>query len=201
MKVRLTPVADRVKGSKNMRYSMLVFVAIFAVAGAAFVQAQPKGGGAPLDLVGDLVSKNHTAGKTKILAAADEMPEAGYGFQPVPEERNFGQWVAHVADLQAQFCGGITGDTKQLGAAAKTTKADLVAALKASFDMCDAAYDGTTAANGNDNVQTFRGPRPRVSWLVVQRRPQRRVLRQHGGVPALAEAGAAFQSGSRRRRR
>jgi len=31
--------------------------------------------------------------------------------------------------------------------------------------MCDAAYDGTTAANGNDNVQTFRGPRPRVSWL------------------------------------
>ena len=33
-----------------MRYSMLVFVAIFAVAGAAFVQAQPKGGGAPLRL-------------------------------------------------------------------------------------------------------------------------------------------------------
>jgi DinB superfamily len=143
-----------------MRYSIL----IFALAGACIVQAQPKTGGAPLDLVGDL-KQNYTAGKTKILAAADEMPEAGYAFQPVPEERNFGQWVAHIADLQAQFCGGVTGDTKQLGAASKTTKADLVAALKTSFDMCDAAYDGTTAANGNDNVQTFRGPRPRVSWL------------------------------------
>ena len=143
---------------------MLVFVAIFALAGACSVQAQPKGGGAPLDLVGDL-KQNYTAGKTKIMAAADEMPEAGYGFQPVPEERNFGQWVGHVADLQAQFCGGVTGDNKPLGAAAMTTKADLVTALKVSFDMCDAAYDGTTAANANDMVQTFRGPRPRVSWL------------------------------------
>ena len=49
---------------------MLVFVAIFALAGACFVQAQPKGGGAPLDLVGDLKA-NYTAGKTKILAAAE----------------------------------------------------------------------------------------------------------------------------------
>ena len=80
----------------------------------------------------------------------------------MPEERNFGQWVAHVADLQAQFCGGITGDTKQLAAASKTTKSDLVAALKDSFAMCDAAYDGTTAANATTDVQTFRGPRPRV---------------------------------------
>lgn len=113
--------------------------------------------GAPLDLVGDL-KQNYTAGKTKIMAAADQMPEAGYAFQPVPEERSFGQWVAHVADLQAQFCGGITGNAKQLGAAAKTTKTDLTAALKESFDMCDAAYDGTTAANANEEVQTFRGP-------------------------------------------
>ncbi|HYV61678.1 MAG TPA: hypothetical protein VE958_03335 [Bryobacteraceae bacterium] len=49
---------------------------IFALAGACFVQAQPKAGGAPLDLVGGL-KQNYTAGKTKILAAADEMPEAG----------------------------------------------------------------------------------------------------------------------------
>jgi hypothetical protein len=141
---------------------MKYFTLVLAAAGACALHAQPKG--APLDLVGDL-KQNYNAGKTKILAAADQMPEAGYAFQPVPEERSFGQWVAHVADLQAQFCGGITGDTKQLGAASKTTKADLVAALKTSFEMCDAAYDGTTAANANNDVQTFRGPRPRVSWL------------------------------------
>ena len=40
-----------------------------------------------------------------------------------------------------------------------------MAALKASFDNCDAAYNATTAANANENVTTFRGPRPRASWL------------------------------------
>ena len=124
--------------------------------------AQPKG--APADFAQDL-NQNYTAGKTKILAAADEMPEAGYTFQPSPEERNFGGWVGHVADLQAQFCGGITGNSKQLNAGQKTAKADLIAALKESFDMCDAAYNGTTMANRDEPVQTFRGPRPRGSWL------------------------------------
>ena len=47
---------------------------------------------------------------------------------------------------------------KQLGAGSKTTKADLVAALKESFEMCDAAYDGITEANMNDPIQSFRGP-------------------------------------------
>jgi uncharacterized damage-inducible protein DinB len=126
------------------------------------LHAQPKG--APADLATDL-KQNYTGGKTKIIAAAEAMPDAGYSFQPTPEERNFGAWVAHVADTQAQFCGAVSGTPKQLNAASKTSKADLVAALKESFEICDAVYDGTTAGNANDNVQTFRGPRPRASWL------------------------------------
>jgi hypothetical protein len=137
---------------------------MLAVAGACFIQAQPKGGGAPADLAAGLKS-NYTAGKTKILAAADEMPEAGYSFQPTPEERNFGGWVAHLADTQVQICGGVSGDTKKVDAASKTAKADLVAALKASFDICDAVYEGTTVANASDTVSTFRGPQARVTAL------------------------------------
>jgi DinB family protein len=143
-----------------MRFSMLML----AVAGACLVQAQPKGGAAPADTVGGL-KVNYTANKTKVIAAAEEMPEAGYSFQPTPEERNFGAWVAHLADAQAQFCGNVTGDVKKLDAASKTAKADLVAALKASYDICDAAYDGTTAANANDTATTFRGPQTRVTAL------------------------------------
>ena len=67
--------------------------------------------------------------------------------------------------MQAQFCGGVTGETKQLNAGQKTAKADLIAALKESNTICDKAYDETTAANANTDVQTFRGPRPRASWL------------------------------------
>jgi len=140
----------------------LSHILIATVALTTALAAQQKG--APADFAQDLL-QNYTAGKTKILAAADQMSEAGYVFQPTPEERSFGAWVAHVADLQAQFCGGVNGAPKQLNAAQKTAKADLVAALKESFDICDTSYQGTTMANRDEQVQTFFGPRARGSWL------------------------------------
>jgi len=120
--------------------------------------------GAPADMATDL-KQSYTGGKNKIIAAAEQMPEAGYAFKPTPEVRNFGQWVGHVADEQFQWCGAVTGNVKQVDVASKTTKADLIATLRESFEVCDAAYDGTTMANRDEPVQTFRGPRPRASWL------------------------------------
>src|SRR4051812_19648867 len=104
----------------------LIFISFAALAGLAPSSAQQKG--APVDMAEDL-KQNYTAGKTKIVAAAEQMGEENYGFKPSPDEMTFGGWVAHVSDLQAQFCGSVTGSTKQLGAAQKTTKADLLAAL------------------------------------------------------------------------
>ena len=46
-----------------------------------------------------------------------------------------------------------------------TSKADLVAALKKSFDICDAVYEGTPDASANDPVQGFGGTVPRISSL------------------------------------
>lgn len=78
---------------------------------------------------------------------ADKMPEENYSFKPTPDIRTFAQMVAHVADTQAAACGTAAGAPKRLGAAQKTTKADLVAALKESFDICDAAWAGMTEAS------------------------------------------------------
>src|ERR1700680_1721207 len=105
------------------RYSMLIASAALVFS----LQAQPKA--APVDLVGDL-KQSYDQIKNDITRAAEEMPDAGYSFQPTKEERNFGGWVAHVADSQAGICGAVTGNTKQLGAASKTSKADLLAVLK-----------------------------------------------------------------------
>lgn len=143
-----------------MRYSILILGAACMCA----LQAQPKGGGPPATLISD-VKGSYNQVKNLLTRAADEMPDAGYAFQPTPEERNFGGWVAHVADAQANSCGAVTGMPKQLGAAAKTTKAELVAVLKESFDMCDAAYESVTDANMNDPIQGFRGPTPRLASL------------------------------------
>jgi uncharacterized damage-inducible protein DinB len=103
--------------------------------------------------------------KNNLLKAADKMPDDAYDFKPTPEERSFGGWIAHVADAQTGGCSRVLGTPKTPNAASKTTKADLVAALKDSFDTCDAAYAGLTDANSNDTVQSFRGPTTRLVSL------------------------------------
>jgi uncharacterized damage-inducible protein DinB len=103
--------------------------------------------------------------KRNILAAAEKMPEDAYAFQPTKEERSFGAWVAHVADAQIGTCSGIAGTPKSIDAASKTSKADLEAALKQSFEVCDAVYDGLTDANAADPVNFRRSQQPRVIAL------------------------------------
>jgi len=73
-----------------------------------------------------------------ILKAAEKMPD--YAFKPAPESRTFGQLIAHVADAQMAMCSITKGEMKRGDAATKTSKADLVATLKASSEFCDDAY-------------------------------------------------------------
>ena len=77
--------------------------------------------------------------KDTLAKAAEKMPEESYSFKPTPEVRSFGQVVAHVADAQNFFCKMATGEAGSYSDAVekgKTTKADLVAALKESSAGC-----------------------------------------------------------------
>jgi len=113
----------------------------------------------------DSIKQTYNNVKNNLLKAADKMPDDAYAFKPTPEVRNFGGWVAHLADAQTAGCSRVNGNPQAPSASSKTTKADLVAALKASFDICDTAYNGLTDANSNDTVQTFRGPSTRLAAL------------------------------------
>ncbi len=113
----------------------------------------------------DAIRQTYNIVKDNLLKAADKMPDDGYDFKPTPEQRSFGGWIAHVADAQTATCSRVLGAPKTPSAGSKTTKADLVAALKDSFQMCDAAYAGLTDGNANDAVQSFRGPTPRLASL------------------------------------
>ena len=99
------------------------------------------------------------------MQAAEKMPDGDYNFQPTVPERNFGGWVAHVADAQMGTCSRIAGSPKQLDANPKGSKTDLLAALKQSFEACDAVYDGTTDANASEPVQSFMGQTTRLASL------------------------------------
>lgn len=82
----------------------------------------------------------YTGVKNNLLKAAGKMPEDAYTFKPTPEMQSWGQRIVHIAN-QIGTCSAMTGERKQSDAGAKEAKADLVAALKASFDACDAAWD------------------------------------------------------------
>jgi DinB superfamily len=110
-----------------------------------------------LGLQAQIPASHITEGKTFynvvkgfLTSMASAMPEENYSFKPTPDIRTFAQMVAHVADVQAGACSTAAGAAKSIKAASKTTKADLVAALKESFDICDAAWDGMTDATATE---------------------------------------------------
>jgi hypothetical protein len=100
--------------------------------------------------------------KGYLTRAAAAMPEENYSFKPTPDIRTFGALLAHIADHQMRYCSTALGARKE-GGAAKTTKADLVAALAASFAECDAAWDSITDANATEMV----GQRSKLGTLIL----------------------------------
>ena len=97
----------------------------------------------------------YTGIKNTLLKAADKMPEADYSFKTVPAVRTYGEMVGHVADIQMMLCGLVKGEQAKPVSAGKTSKADLAAALKASFDYCDAVYNSMDDKTGAQTVKMF----------------------------------------------
>ncbi len=88
--------------------------------------------------------------KRDIVEAADAVPESEYSFKPTPQVRSFGEIIGHIADAQNFFCGVAGGSNPEYADTiekSRTSKADLVKALKESVAACDAVYGATTPAN------------------------------------------------------
>lgn len=139
------------------RVCLLVMVSSCGLAASARAQAS--------DPLSTEARQAYTAIKNNIVRMADKMPDDQYGFKPTPDIRSFGELVAHVADAQASMCSMVSGEKKAVNAAAKKTKPELVAALKDSFAVCDAAYDGLTDARAAETIKTGRGERTKLGML------------------------------------
>jgi uncharacterized damage-inducible protein DinB len=97
--------------------------------------------------------------------SAEQVPEADYAYKPVETVRSFGQLVGHVAGAQNMFCAAALGEAQKSEddiEKTATTKAALVAALKASNEYCKRAYAitdaqaaGMTKLFGSDNSKMF----------------------------------------------
>ena len=138
------------------RTSMLTVAA--ALAAAFTLQAQDN----PLS---SEAQQAWTRTKNNIVAAAEKMPEENYGFKPAPESQSFKDLVAHTADAAMGACSSFNGERKQAGAAAKTSKADVIAALNTAMAECDKAYGSLTDAKATEMIAGRGGNRSRLGSL------------------------------------
>jgi hypothetical protein len=86
-----------------------------------------------------------------VIGAAEKMPEENYSFKPTPEVRSFGQLVGHVADASYLFCSQASGEANPMKNVekTKTSKADLVSAIKDAVAYCNRTFDSMTDAKGS----------------------------------------------------
>ena len=107
--------------------------------------------------------------KDILVRLAKKMPEENYSFKPTEAVRSYGQIIGHVADAQYMFCSIELGEKNPAPniEQTKSSKADLVTALKAAFAYCDKAYDGMTDASAPQMVKLFGNDAPKLGVLTV----------------------------------
>ena len=150
----------------------ILFCVLIPLAYALSAQEAPAAGTAAAAAANPLTDGNKSLYKGAqqiLLRTAENMPEEHYGFKPVETVRTFGQIVGHIADSQYIFCSTILGE-KNPGLKiekTKSSKADLIAALKESFTYCNRAYDAVNDANAADVVKFMGGERPKMTALII----------------------------------
>jgi len=105
--------------------------------------------------------------KGVLLRSAEKMPEEDYNVKPAETVRRYGQIIGHLADAQYLFCSKVLDEKNPEPKIeqTKTSKADLIAALKTAFAYCDKAYDGMTDASGGQIVKLFGTDTPKLGIL------------------------------------
>lgn len=141
-----------------------VFVALMAVPVALLGQQKPATPAAPLAPATPPANPITASERGfysfvsgAVVGAAQKMPEENYSFKPTPDVRTFGQIVGHVADASYMFCSQAMGEANPAKdiEKTKTSKADLVAALKDGVAYCNKAFESMTDAKGSQMVKLF----------------------------------------------
>jgi uncharacterized damage-inducible protein DinB len=102
-----------------------------------------------------------------LLRSAEKMPEEDYNFKPTETVRSYAQIIGHLADAQYLFCSKALDEKNPEPKIeqTKTSKTDLIVALKTAFAYCDKAYDGMTDASGGQIVKLFGTDTPKLGVL------------------------------------
>ena len=151
------------------RYTTIILAVVVACACTLFAQnpppAQPNASPQTANPVSAEFKQMYNGVKNNWIKMAEKMPEENYSFKATADVRTFGQLVGHVADAQASACSRASGEQKAVNGGQKTSKADLVAALKESYAICDKAFDSLTDAKAVEMVTVGNRQRSRIGIL------------------------------------
>jgi len=146
-----------------MKQIMIISAAVWLSGVPAFAQT-PAAGANPYTAI---VKAQAEQVRALILRTAEKVPEDLYAFKPTPDVRSLGGLLGHIADAHVLLCGMADGGKPAFTPVheKKTTRAELVAALKDSFAACDKVFAATTDANGTTPVNMFGMPQNRLGVL------------------------------------
>jgi hypothetical protein len=151
-----------------MKRVVCLAIGVSLAAPAVYAQGGP-GGGQPVGLAAGMQAA-YARIKGLLVASADKLSEADYGFKPTNEIRGYGQLWGHVANFQYGQCAQVKGvanpnQGNNLEQTA-TTKAAVVKALADSFAFCDDAFASLTDQSAAEMVTGGRGgPRAKAVML------------------------------------
>ena len=172
--------------------AVLLAVTSMAVTSPAFAQ---RGGGPPAatTLTQD-IQADFARTRAQVTGVAEAMPEDKYSFKATPPEQTFGERVMHIATTDLGILQSLGGKTPPPAINAKaTSKADVLAALKQTFDYGEAVIKEFNDQQWNERVMPppFMGPsasRIRIVYFDMQHTEDIYgqlvvYLRLNGGVP------------------
>lgn len=120
------------------RFGPLAAVFLVCACGISTLAVQPLKQVLP---TADRLKDRYEGGKKSLILVAERMPEADYGFRPMPTMEMFAERIAHVADHNFEGCQYIVekpNPYKGVKFETRFTKRDeLLAVLKESFAYCD----------------------------------------------------------------
>jgi uncharacterized damage-inducible protein DinB len=102
----------------------------------------------------------------KITKSANAMPESKYSYRPTPDVRSFAEILTHIADISYFLCSNAKG-VPSPPQSTKTSKAEIVAYLKGSFDFCDSVYSEYSDTNLNAPADFF-GHKTNKMFILTQ---------------------------------
>jgi uncharacterized damage-inducible protein DinB len=154
--------------------TLLPALLLCLLASAAIVSAQDKPAANPTvtatpqaNPLSDWNRRGQNQMKIWLLSSAEKMSEENYSFKPTEAVRSYGQIIGHIADMQYTFCSAVLGEKNPdlKIEKTKTTKAELIAALKESYAYCDKPYNDLTDATAAQLVKHNKANLPKLFLL------------------------------------